>query len=116
MRPTLVADDGRIFLVDWDGPMLAPRERDLLFIIGGGITRKVEPQEQAWFFETYGEVEVDREAIVYYRYERLLEDIGEIGKSVFGDPSVPEVSREEEVRLLERVFELGGAVESVERV
>ena len=96
----LVADDGRIYVVDWDGPMLAPRERDLLFVISGGITRRVEPQEEGWFFEGYGEVEVDREAIVYYRYERLLEDIGEIGRSVFADASVAEKSREAEVRLL----------------
>ncbi|MDP9244734.1 MAG: aminoglycoside phosphotransferase family protein [Chloroflexota bacterium] len=112
----LVADDGRIFLVGWDGPMLAPRERDLLFVIGGGITRKVTPQEEAWFFETYGEVEPDLEAIVYYRYERLLEDIGEIGRSVFSEAAVQETSRESEVRLLERFFEPGGSVESVEEV
>ncbi len=112
----LVADDARIYLVDWDGPMLAPRERDLLFVISGGITRGVEPQEEGWFFEGYGEVEVDREAVVYYRYERLLEDIGEIGRSVFADASVPETSREAEVRLLERVFAPGGSVDSVEQV
>jgi spectinomycin phosphotransferase len=111
----LVADDGRIFLVDWDGPILAPRERDLLFVIGGGITRKVTPQQQAWFFGGYGQVEVDREAIVYYRYERLLEDIGEIGRSVFGD-AIPESSREAQVQLLERTFESGAKVESVEGV
>jgi spectinomycin phosphotransferase len=111
----LVADDGRIFLVDWDGPMLAPRERDLLFVIGGGITRKVTPQEEAWFFEGYGQVGIDREAIVYYRYERVLEDIGEIGRSVFGD-AIPESSREAQVQLLERTFESGAKVESIERV
>lgn len=112
----LVANDGRIYLVDWDGPILAPRERDLLFVISGGITRKVEPQEEGWFFEAYGEVDVDREAIVYYRYERLLEDIGEIGRSVFQDASLPEASREAEVRLLERVFAPGASVDSVEQV
>jgi len=111
----LVADDGRIFLVDWDGPKLAPRERDLLFVMGGGIMRKVTPQEEAWFFEGYGRVEVDRDAIVYYRYERLLEDIGEIGRSVYGD-AIPETSREAQVQLLERTFESGAKVESVERV
>ena len=111
----LVADDGRVFLVDWDGPMLAPRERDLLFVIGGGITRKVTPQQEAWFFDGYGEVQVDREAIVYYRYERLLEDIGEIGRSVYGD-DIPETSREAQVQLLERIFESGAKVESVESV
>ena len=111
----LVADDGRIFLVDWDGPMLAPRERDLLFVLGGGITRRVTSQQEATFFEGYGQVEVDRDAIVYYRYERLLEDIGEIGRSVYGDP-IPETSREAQVQLLERIFESGAKVESVESV
>lgn len=111
----LVANDGRIFLVDWDGPMLAPRERDLLFVMGGGIMRKVTPQQEAWFFDGYGPVEVDREAIVYYRYERLLEDIGEIGRSVYGD-AIPETSREAQVQLLERIFDSGAKVESVERV
>jgi spectinomycin phosphotransferase len=111
----LVADDDRIFMVDWDGPILAPRERDLLFVIGGGITRKVTAKQEAWFFEGYGRVEVDREAILYYRYERLLEDIGEIGRSVFGD-AIPESSREAQVQLLDRIFESGAKVESVEGV
>ena len=109
----LVADDGRILLVDWDGPMLAPRERDLLFVIGSRIARDVQPREHAWFFEGYGDVPVDREAIVYYRYERIIEDIGEFARSVFGD-RLPEASRESQVALVERFFEPGGIVESVE--
>jgi len=112
----LVADDGRILLVDWDGTMLAPRERDLLFVIGSRIARAVEPHEEAWFFEGYGGVEVVREAIVYYRYERILEDIGEFGLSVFGDPALPESSRESQVELAESFFAPGGIVETVERV
>jgi spectinomycin phosphotransferase len=111
----LVADDGRIFLVDWDGPMLAPRERDLLFVIGSRIARDVEPDEEAWFFEGYGEVPVDPEAIIYYRYERILEDIGEIAGSVF-DGGSSEASRASEVALAESFFGPGGIVETVERV
>ncbi len=112
----LVADDGRIFLVDWDGPMLAPRERDLLFVIGSRIARAVEPREDAWFFEGYGEVAVDPEAIVYYRYERILEDIGEIARSVFEDDALSEASSAEEVALAASFFEPGGIVETVELV
>ncbi len=110
----VVADDGRILLVDWDGPMRAPRERDLLFVIGARIARNVEPYEEAWFFEGYGDVEVDREAIIYYRYERIFEDIAEAGMSVFGDPALGEASRESQVRLLESFFGPGGIVETVE--
>ena len=112
----LVADDGRIFLVDWDGPMLAPPERDLLFIIGSGIMRTVQVHEEAWFFEGYGEVPVDREAIVYYRYERIIEDIGEFARSVFGDPAIPESSRASQAALVESFFRAGGMVDSVEPV
>ena len=112
----LVADDGRIFLVDWDGPMLAPRERDLLFVIGSRIARAVQPHEEAWFFDGYGEVSVDREAIVYYRYERIIEDIGEFARSVFNDSDLPESSRAEQVALVESFFEPNGIVESAEDV
>jgi spectinomycin phosphotransferase len=112
----LVADDGRILLVDWDGPMLAPRERDLLFVIGSRIARTVQPHEEAWFFQGYGEVAVDREAIIYYRHERILEDIGEFGLSVMGDRAIPESSRASQVALVESFFEPGGIVETVERV
>ncbi len=112
----LVADDGGILLVDWDGPMLAPRERDLLFVIGSRIARDVEPHEEAWFFEGYGDVSVDGDALIYYRYERILEDIGEIGKSVFGAGEASDVSRMSEVTLAESFFEPGGILETVEIV
>ena len=110
----LVADDGRIYLVDWDGPMLAPRERDLLFVIGSRIARDVLPHEEGWFFEGYGEVSVDREALVYYRYERILEDIGEFARSVFGDPAIPEASRLAQVMMVDSFFGPDGIVETVE--
>jgi spectinomycin phosphotransferase len=112
----LVADDGRIFLVDWDGPMLAPRERDLLFVIGSRIARDVEPREAVWFFDGYGDVQVDPEAIVYYRYERILEDIGEISRSVFEEGGSSEASRASEVALAESFFGPGGILETAERV
>jgi spectinomycin phosphotransferase len=111
----LVTRDGGILLVDWDGPMLAPRERDLLFVIGSRIARDVEPHEEAWFFEGYGQERVDPEALIYYRYERILEDIGEISRSVFDDRRPSETSRVGEVRLLEALI-APAALEAVERV
>jgi spectinomycin phosphotransferase len=111
----LVTDEGGIVLVDWDGPKLAPRERDLLFVIGSRIARTVTAQEEAWFFEAYGEVAVDPEAIVYYRYERILEDIAETGRSVF-DGEASETSRATEVTLAATWFDASGDIATAEIV
>jgi len=112
----LVTDEGGIVLVDWDAPMIAPRERDLLFVIGSRIARRVEPHEEARFFEGYGTVEVDPQAIVYYRYERILEDIGVDAASVFGDDSQTEETRQAQVDLVMSFFAPGGMLASAEQV
>ncbi|MDQ4126424.1 MAG: aminoglycoside phosphotransferase family protein [Actinomycetota bacterium] len=112
----LVIEDGRIYLIDWDGPLIAPRERDLLFVVGSKIARAVEPREESLFFEGYGAFEIDPAALVYFRYERLIEDMGEIGKSVFLDPSLGEQARVEEAELAMSFFTPGGAIDRVETV
>lgn len=78
-----VGDDGNVTLVDWDTPLMATRERDLIFVIGSDIARRVEPHEEAWFFDGYGHVEVDWRAFAYYRLERTIEDLAEWGRCVF---------------------------------
>jgi spectinomycin phosphotransferase len=110
----LITDDDGILLVDWDGPMIAPRERDLLFVIGSRIARRVEPHEEAWFFEGYGAVSVDRDAVIFYRYERILEDIGEFAASVLLDASLSEAARDEQTEIVAGFFSPGGIIETVE--
>jgi spectinomycin phosphotransferase len=112
----LVDNDGDIHLVDWDGPMIAPRERDLWFVIGSRIGRPTEPHEEAWFFEGYGTVSVDREAIIYYRYERFLEDLAEFGRSVFVDPLLTDAGRMHEVDLFDWYFGSYGLLATAEQV
>ncbi|PKW18819.1 phosphotransferase enzyme family protein [Saccharopolyspora spinosa] len=66
-----------VFLIDWDDAVLAPRERDLLFVIGGVLLpfAPVSRQEQQWFFAGYGPVDIDPHRLTYYRCVRALEDL-----------------------------------------
>ena len=56
----LIGQDDRVWLIDWDDSVLAPPERDLIFILGGVLAfAPVTPQQQAWFFEGYGATSPD---------------------------------------------------------
>ncbi len=72
----LLTEGGALFVVDWDDPILAPKERDLMFI-GGGLFGGHRPpaEEQALFYSGYGDTQVDEVALAYYRYERIIVDI-----------------------------------------
>lgn len=71
----LVGRDGALYIVDWDNPMLAPKERDLMFVGGTRSFIGYTPeQEERLFLSGYGETHVDRTAIAYYRCERVIKD------------------------------------------
>jgi spectinomycin phosphotransferase len=74
----LISDNDELYIVDWDNPILAPKERDLMFI-GGGIDETwVSEREEAMFYEGYGKTEINLSALAYYRYERIVEDLAVI--------------------------------------
>ncbi|MGE5827005.1 MAG: phosphotransferase [Micromonosporaceae bacterium] len=71
----LTGVDGRIWLIDWDDAVLAPRERDLMFVLDGLFANQVGAPQREWFFDGYGPVEVDIARLAYYRCTRALEDL-----------------------------------------
>lgn len=67
---------GTLFIVDWDYPLLAPKERDLMFIGGGqGFMPYIAEREERLFYRGYGPSQLDPIALTYYRYERGITDI-----------------------------------------
>lgn len=74
----LLNNAGMLYIVDWDAPLLAPKERDLMFI-GGGIDEIWQSKkDEAMFYEGYGQVEINLVALAYYRYERIIVDLVEL--------------------------------------
>ena len=83
-RNVLVGTDDEVAIVDWDEPILAPKERDLMFI-GGGIGGIWNSEQEAnWFYQGYGQTEIDLVALSYYRYERIVADIATCAEQIFG--------------------------------
>ncbi|MFD0772977.1 phosphotransferase enzyme family protein [Streptomonospora algeriensis] len=76
----IVAADGRPILIDFDDAVLAPRERDLMFVLGGGVLADMAAtgEQQRWFLEGYGHHEAGAELLTYYRGLRVLEDASEL--------------------------------------
>ncbi len=83
-RNVLIGANDEVTIVDWDEPILAAKERDLMFIGGGvgGIWNN--DHEAAWFYQGYGPTEIDLAALCYYRYERIVADIAACAEQIFG--------------------------------
>lgn len=78
----LIDETGAIYIVDWDDPIMAPKERDLMFIGGGVANVWNNPQEAEFFYQGYGDTDINRTILAYYRHERIVEDIAEYGHAL----------------------------------
>jgi len=72
----LLGKGDQVWLIDWDDAVLAPPERDLMFVVGGVLAfAPVGAREQSRFFDGYGPVDIDRTRLAYYLCVRALFDI-----------------------------------------
>ena len=80
----LIDNDDVFYIIDWDDPILAPKERDLMFIGGAqGFIGHTAQEEETLFYRGYGQTEIDLIALAYYRYERIIEDIAVFCEKLF---------------------------------
>jgi spectinomycin phosphotransferase len=78
----LISDNGTLYMVDWDEPIMAPKERDLMFIGGGVANVWNKPNEAALFYQGYGKADINQTILSYYRHERIVEDIAVYGQAL----------------------------------
>ena len=106
----LLSDDDKIYIVDWDETLLAPKERDLLFVIGSIFNDTSNGRWERLFFEGYGETEVKPLVLAYYRYDWCVEDIGAFAEDVFGRENLGEETKVNSIRWFKSLFAEGNSV------
>jgi spectinomycin phosphotransferase len=107
----LVERSGEFVVVDWDETLLAPRERDLMFVDGGvgGLQNDARA-----FFAGYGYIEVDPVVMAYYRFDWVVQELASYGDCVLTS-GVGDATRAEALDLLASLFEPGNVVEAAHR-
>jgi len=99
------------YIVDWDDPIMAPKERDLMFI-GGGVANVWNKQhEEEFFYNGYGKVEINQTALAYYRHERIVEDIAILGQQLLLESMESEQNKIEAFQHFINQFDPEGVVE-----
>lgn len=107
----LIGVDGAFYLVDWDTLILAPKERDLMFVGGGQFINKRSPeQEERLFYAGYGQTAAIRLAY----YERIVQDMAEYCQQLLAT-SAGGADREAGYRQLTRQFLPNGVIEMAKR-
>jgi len=110
-----IDNHGALYIVDWDWLIFAPKERDLMFIGGGHGDSGYKPQEEeTMFYQGYGQTNINQNAIAYYRYDRILNDMAEDCHLIFL-PDEEEENRKEALEDLKSMFLPNGKIEMATR-
>jgi spectinomycin phosphotransferase len=108
----LIDEYQALWLLDWDTPVIAPPERDLMFVIDGVLADAlVTAEQQAWFFEGYGRHDVDLALLAYYRCDWALQDLTDFAERVLHPEDWPDDRREEALHFFRSLFWPTGIVE-----
>lgn len=107
----LVDADDELWVVDWDELILAPRERDLMFFVGGIAIELVGADATAAFLEGYDGPVVDSTALADYRHAWAVQDIAGYAGRVLLRSSLAEARQDEAATIFTGLFRPGEILE-----
>jgi len=91
--------------------MLAPKERDFLFVKESSADSEALPGTPA-FWEGYGQTNIDWIALTYYRYERVVQDLIACAQEVFFRDDLGEETKADSVQLFQTILAEGGEIDT----
>lgn len=112
LHPANVLRDnaGNVFIVDWDEVMMAPKERDFIFLNESSFYGLASNSISS-FLKGYGPTEIDWAILTYYKLERAIQDLIEYTEQVFfKNDSVGEKTKSNAVQAIIELFENGGEI------
>jgi spectinomycin phosphotransferase len=95
----LIDEREKLFVVDWDNPMLAPKEHDLMFI----------DAKEYLFYQGYGQTKINSLALAYYHYEWIIQEMSDYANRVFSSKFGKEIKHHALQAFLE-LFKPGNVV------
>jgi spectinomycin phosphotransferase len=117
LNNVLVDAHEQLWIVDWDQPLCAPPERDLLCVLGPAMCGVMPGSpEHAAFYRGYGAYAIDPALLAYFRYERALTDLGENAELVLRMPDRSDATRREAAQRITSMFAPGKQVDAAQRV
>ena len=112
LHPANVLRDsvGNVFVVDWDEVMMAPKERDFIFLNETSFYG-LESNSITSFLKGYGPTEIDWVILTYYKLERAIQDLIEYTEQIFfRNDSVGEKTKSNAIQAIIELFEDGGEI------
>jgi spectinomycin phosphotransferase len=106
----LVEPTGAIRVIDWDEALMAPRERDLMFVVGSPIGLAPGERELALFEAGYGPLGIDPERLAYYHLDWAVQDAAGYAEQTLLDDIGPE-SRAYALKVFLSIFDPDGEAE-----
>ena len=103
----LIDKQGGLHVVDWDQPIFAPRERDLMFVVGADGELPVD-----LFLQGYGDIDINWHTLAFYRYLWVVQDAGDYACRTFLYDDIGADAKANAAHELPRLFEPNGVVDA----